>query len=100
MRLLTSARCARLRCALQLTSTRPRRLSPSCSVVAAITAQVQNGIHLQQNCMISQPMLELLDELKLCAPKGLTRFFFNCARTRALQPRAAPCAPTPYAHPY
>jgi 4-aminobutyrate aminotransferase-like enzyme len=65
----------------------PRRpLPPSARrVVAAITAQVQNGIHLQQNCMISEPVLELIEELKLIAPPGLSRFFFNCARSaRAL----------------
>jgi hypothetical protein len=57
---------------------RPRP-HPNRSVVAAITAQVQNGIHLQQNCMISEPVLELIEELKLIAPPGLSRFFFNCA---------------------
>lgn len=69
----------------------PPCLRPTRSVAAAICAQVQNGIHLQQNCMISQPTLELIEELKLCAPKGLSRFFFNCARRAA--PRAAATAP-------
>ncbi len=30
--------------------------------------------------MISQPLLELIEELRLCAPAGLSRFFFNCER--------------------
>lgn len=51
-------------------------------VVAAITEQVKNGIHLQQNCMISQPVLALLEKLGQVAPAGLSRFFFNCALRR------------------
>ena len=47
-------------------------------VVAAITKQIQDGIHLQQNCMISQPMVALCEKLAEIAPKGLSRFFFNC----------------------
>ena len=47
-------------------------------VVAAITKQIQDGIHLQQNCMVSQPTLALLEALAEVAPKGLSRFFFNC----------------------
>lgn len=35
------------------------------------------GIHLQQNCMISQPMVHLCEKLTEVAPKGLSRFFFN-----------------------
>jgi hypothetical protein len=66
-------------------------------VVAAITEQVKNGIHLQQNCMISQPMVALLEELATVAPAGLSRFFFNCAAplfSRA-PPCAKPCPPLP-----
>ena len=48
-------------------------------VVEAITRQIQDGIHLQQNCMISQPTVALCEKLLEVAPKGLTRFFFNCA---------------------
>ena len=62
-------------------------------VVAAITEQVKNGIHLQQNCMISQPMVALLEELATVAPAGLSRFFFNCARP-------APPTPPPLLSPF
>ena len=48
-------------------------------VVEAITRQIQDGIHLQQNCMISQPTIALCEKLAQEAPEGLTRFFFNCA---------------------
>ena len=48
-------------------------------VVAAITKQIQDGIHLQQNCMISQPTVALCEKLSEVAPEGLSRFFFNCA---------------------
>jgi 4-aminobutyrate aminotransferase-like enzyme len=48
-------------------------------VVEAITRQIQDGIHLQQNCMISQPTIALCEKLAEVAPEGLTRFFFNCA---------------------
>jgi hypothetical protein len=56
-------------------------------VVEAITRQIQDGIHLQQNCMISQPTVALCEKLLEVAPKGLTRFFFNCA----LGPGACAC---------
>ena len=48
-------------------------------VVEAITRQIQDGIHLQQNCMISQPTVALCEKLLEVAPAGLTRFFFNCS---------------------
>ena len=63
-------------------------------VVAAITEQVKNGIHLQQNCMISQPTVALLEELATVAPEGLSRFFFNCA-LRA-PPTHTPAPPAPH----
>ena len=67
-------------------------------VVAAITRQIQDGIHLQQNCMISQPTIALCEKLAEVAPEGLSRFFFNCAWA---QPRHTfyflppHCAPPP-----
>jgi hypothetical protein len=68
-------------------------------VVAAITEQVKNGIHLQQNCMISQPTVALLEELATVAPEGLSRFFFNCAlRARARAPPPPPPPPPPPTH--
>ena len=50
----------------------------NCSVVKAVQDQVAKGIHLQQNCTISQPTVELLERLAELAPKGISRFFFNC----------------------
>jgi 4-aminobutyrate aminotransferase len=61
-------------------------------VVAAITKQIQDGIHLQQNCMISQPTIALCEKLLEVAPKGLSRFFFNCTYPRVALP-ACPCVP-------
>ncbi len=57
-----------------------QRWNPDCAcrVAEAIAEQVKNGIHLQQNCMISQPMVALLEKLNEVAPAGLSRFFFNC----------------------
>lgn len=61
-------------------------------VVAAITKQIQDGIHLQQNCMISQPTIALCEKLLEVAPKGLSRFFFNCASPPRVALPACPCA--------
>lgn len=73
-------------------------------VAAAIAEQARNGLHLQQNCMISQPVLALLESLAEVAPEGLSRFFFNCAcRQRAppapasLPPPSPPSPPPPLA---
>ena len=65
-------------------------------VVAAIAEQAKNGLHLQQNCMISQPVLALLETLAEVAPEGLSRFFFNCAcRLAAPRPPRFPFPPPP-----
>jgi hypothetical protein len=68
------------------------------SVAAAIAKQATNGIHLQQNCMISQPMLELIEELRLCAPAGLSRFFFNCEAACGAVREAACYRDAPFSH--
>jgi 4-aminobutyrate aminotransferase-like enzyme len=47
-------------------------------VVKAVQDQVAKGIHLQQNCMVSRPMVELIDRLTGLVPAGLSKFFFNC----------------------
>lgn len=52
-------------------------------VVAAVQDQVAKGIHLQQNCTISRPVVELLEVLNENTPKELTKFFFNCTGTEA-----------------
>jgi 4-aminobutyrate aminotransferase len=54
-------------------------------VVAAVAAQMAKGAHLQQNCMISQPVLRLLEALHEATPKGLSRFFFNCTGSEAIE---------------
>ena len=54
-------------------------------VVAAVAAQMAKGAHLQQNCMISQPMLRLLEALHAATPKGLSRFFFNVTGSEAIE---------------
>jgi len=54
-------------------------------VVAAVAAQMAKGAHLQQNCMISQPVLRLLEALHEATPKGLSRFFFNCTGAEAIE---------------
>ncbi len=59
------------------TTTHPSAYFPR--VVAAIQEQVTKGIHLQQNCMISQPMVRLLEKLDEVTPDGIHRFFFNGA---------------------
>jgi hypothetical protein len=46
-----------------------------------VQEQVAKGIHLQQNCMISQPTLRLLEKMDEITPDGIGRFFFNCACT-------------------
>jgi hypothetical protein len=48
-------------------------------VVEAVRSQVGKGIHLQQNCTISRPVVELLEKLNDATPPELSRFFFNCA---------------------
>lgn len=45
--------------------------------------QVAKGIHLQQNCTISQPVCELLEKMDKATPKHLSRFFFNCMYAHA-----------------
>lgn len=50
----------------------------ACSVVEAVREQVGKGIHLQQNCTISRPTVELLEKLDANTPPELSRFFFNC----------------------
>lgn len=54
-------------------------------VVAAVHEQMKKGAHLQQNCMISQPMLRLLEKLNECTPSGLSRFFFNVTGAEAIE---------------
>jgi len=54
-------------------------------VVAAVSDQMKKGAHLQQNCMISQPMLRLLEKLNECTPSGLSRFFFNVTGAEAIE---------------
>lgn len=54
-------------------------------VVAAVTEQVAKGIHLQQNCGISQPVVQLIERLVDIAPKGISRFFFNCTGSEAVE---------------
>ena len=54
-------------------------------VVAAVAAQMAKGAHLQQNCMISQPVLRLLEALHEATPKGLSRFFFNVTGAEAVE---------------
>ena len=54
-------------------------------VVAAVAAQMAKGAHLQQNCMISQPMLRLLEALAEATPAGLGRFFFNVTGSEAIE---------------
>ena len=51
-------------------------------VVKAVQDQVSKGIHLQQNCNISKPVVELIEKLSQNAPKGISRFFFNCTVSR------------------
>jgi 4-aminobutyrate aminotransferase len=46
---------------------------------------VTKGIHLQQNCMISQPMLRLLEKLDEVTPDGISRFFFNVTGSEAVE---------------
>ena len=43
------------------------------------------GIHLQQNCMISQPMVHLCEKLTEITPKGLNRYFFNVTGSEAIE---------------
>lgn len=45
----------------------------------AVQEQVAKGIHLQQNCVISRPVVELLERLNKHTPEGISKFFFNCA---------------------
>ena len=52
-------------------------------VVEAIQKQAALGIHLQQNCGISRPTVELIERLNEVAPEGLSRFFFNVTGTEA-----------------
>jgi 4-aminobutyrate aminotransferase len=54
-------------------------------IVAAVSDQMKKGAHLQQNCMISQPMLRLLEKLNECTPSGLSRFFFNVTGAEAIE---------------
>lgn len=56
-----------------------------CRVVAAIQEQATKGFHLQQNCMISQPMLQLLETLDDSTPEGISRFFFNVTGSEAVE---------------
>lgn len=58
-------------------------------VVKAVQEQVAKGIHLQQNCTISRPVVQLLDKLTEVMPEGLTRYFFNCEKRGARCPRKA-----------
>jgi len=46
-------------------------------VVAAIQEQAAKGIHLQQNCTISKPVVALLERLDKVTPPEVSRFFFN-----------------------
>jgi 4-aminobutyrate aminotransferase len=46
-------------------------------VVAAIQEQAAKGIHLQQNCTISKPVVALLERLDKVTPPEISRFFFN-----------------------
>lgn len=48
-------------------------------VVAAIQEQAAKGIHLQQNCTISRPVVGLIERLDKVTPPELNRFFFNGA---------------------
>ena len=48
-------------------------------VVEAVREQVGKGIHLQQNCGVSRPLVELCEALNANTPSELSRFFFNCA---------------------
>jgi 4-aminobutyrate aminotransferase len=49
-------------------------------VVAAIQEQAAKGIHLQQNCTISKPVVALLERLDKVTPPEVSRFFFNGER--------------------
>jgi 4-aminobutyrate aminotransferase-like enzyme len=42
-----------------------------------VQEQVAKGIHLQQNCCISRPLVALLEKLSTVMPEGIERFFFN-----------------------
>lgn len=70
----------------------PHSAAASCRVVAAVQDQMTRGIHLQQNCMISQPMVQLCEKLNECTPEGISRFFFNGAWDDAM---ATADQPTP-----
>lgn len=54
-------------------------------VVAAIAGQAGKGIHLQQNCVISPPVVDLLQALSGVFPPTHQRFFFNCSGTEAVE---------------
>jgi len=54
-------------------------------VVDAVIKQVSKGIHLQQNCGISKPHVDLIEKLVSVAPKGISRFFFNCTGSEAVE---------------
>ena len=57
-------------------------------VVAAVQEQVAKGIHLQQNCMVSRPVVELLDRMTGAGgvlPPHLSRVFFNVSGTEACE---------------
>ena len=54
-------------------------------VVAAVRDQVGKGIHLQQNCCISQPVVSLIERLVDGTPPGIDRFFFNATGAEAVE---------------
>ena len=53
--------------------------------VAAVRDQVGKGIHLQQNCCISQPVVSLIERLVDGTPPGIDRFFFNATGAEAVE---------------
>jgi len=63
----------------------PLRPPALCSVVEAVREQVGKGIHLQQNCGISRPLVALIEKLNANTPAELTKFFFNCTGTEAVE---------------
>ena len=68
---------------------------PRCSVVEAVREQVGKGIHLQQNCTISRPVVELIEKLNDNTPEELSKFFFNCASQRGVVAAAGSCTAAP-----